>query len=54
MSGAGGILGLWLASAGVRALIRAYLNGETESVDIQMARQAGKLHGHVALSIYPD
>src|SRR5260370_20689941 len=24
MSGAGGILGLWLASAGVRALIRAY------------------------------
>src|SRR5581483_12420552 len=24
MSGAGGILGLWLANAGVRALIRAY------------------------------
>src|SRR5437667_3203678 len=34
MSGAGGILGLWLASAGVRALIRAYPTGSPRTSEL--------------------
>src|SRR5262249_57900724 len=42
MSGAVGILGLWLASAGVRALIRAYPTSVPRTSERSEERRVGK------------